>query len=700
MAETIETVSIAREVRDRFLRYAMSVVKERALPDIRDGLKPVQRRILFSMYYDANLTFDRKAAKSAKIVGDVMGNYHPHGDGAIYEALVRMSQEWVMRVPLVHGEGNFGSVDGDPPAAYRYTEAKLTRPATALLAELDQETIDYRDNYAGNKKEPIVLPAQFPNLLVNGTSGIAVGMASNIPPHNLGEVLRGCVYLIDNPDATVAQLLDRVKGPDFPLGGKIVSDRATLRKIYEEGSGSIRIQGEWKLEDQGRGRQQLVVTSIPYGVNKGALEATIGQLIEDRKLPQLLSVSNESNDKEGMRIVLEIKPGTDPQLVMAYLYKHTELQKTFSYNMTALIPTADGKAMVPKDGLSLKEFLQHFLDFRMRTVRRRFEYVLRQLRRRIHILDGFRVIFNALDRAIKLIRESTGKPDAAEKLKAMEDKMAPFAGRLGTLQPSERKTVRSALTKLAQVSSLSTKQFEELGEAVLTSWEAGRLKELVHDIANSTDMTADGLIDLLMEANVLTALNAYEAIKTKLSIIEELRRLVEKQELENAVRDYIAKNPWLVSPQWETFKKETSLKKLIAEIATSKRIEPEKQWSRRVDLLLASGETILVLEFMQPDKKVDLDHIARFEYYVTTIRTHFQANSGQQFRHCVGYLVASKLDQDAAILQIIESKKANNLYYLDWGTLLVQAERQYEEFIEILRERAPEDARLKELQLV
>jgi len=418
MAETIETVSIAREVRDRFLRYAMSVVKERALPDIRDGLKPVQRRILFSMYYDANLTFDRKAAKSAKIVGDVMGNYHPHGDGAIYEALVRMSQEWVMRVPLVHGEGNFGSVDGDPPAAYRYTEAKLTRPATALLAELDQETIDYRDNYAGNKKEPIVLPAQFPNLLVNGTSGIAVGMASNIPPHNLGEVLRGCVYLIDNPDATVAQLLDRVKGPDFPLGGKIVSDRATLRKIYEEGSGSIRIQGEWKLEDQGRGRQQLVVTSIPYGVNKGALEATIGQLIEDRKLPQLLSVSNESNDKEGMRIVLEIKPGTDPQLVMAYLYKHTELQKTFSYNMTALIPTADGKAMVPKDGLSLKEFLQHFLDFRMRTVRRRFEYVLRQLRRRIHILDGFRVIFNALDRAIKLIRESTGKPDAAEKLKA------------------------------------------------------------------------------------------------------------------------------------------------------------------------------------------------------------------------------------------------------------------------------------------
>ena len=287
---------------------------------------------------------------------------------------------------------------------------------------------------------------------------------------------------------------------------------------------------------------------------------------------------------------------------------------------------------------------------------------------------------------------------AADKLKAMEDKMAPFAGRLGTLQPSERKTVRSALSKLAQVSSLTTKQFEELGEAVLTSWEAGRLKELVHSLADSTDMTADSLINLLMEANVLTALNAYEAIKTKLSIIEELRRLVDKQELENAVRDYIAKNPWLVSPQWETFKKEISLKKLIAEIAASKGIDPEKQWSRRVDLLLASGETILVLEFMQPEKKVDLDHISRFEYYVTTIRTHFQANTGQQFRNCVGYLVASKLDQDPAILQMIDTKKANNLFYLDWETLLVQAERQYEEFIEILRERAPEDARLKELQ--
>jgi DNA gyrase subunit A len=414
----IQTVSIAQEVRTRFIRYAMSVVTGRALPDVRDGLKPVQRRILYAMYQDLNLTFNQKPRKCAKIVGDVMGNYHPHGNIALYEALVRMSQSWVLRVPLIDGQGNFGSVDGDPPAADRYTEAKLTQAAESLLSELDQETVDHQPNYDGTRREPVVLPAQFPNLLVNGTSGIAVGMATNIPPHNLAEVLKACVLLIDSPDATVAQLMERVKGPDFPLGGKIVTDRATLRKIYETGSGSIKVQAEWKEEDLGRGRSQIVVTSIPYGVDKGELEKTIGGMIEDRKLPQLLGIANETNDKEGLRITLETKPNTDPALVMAYLYKHTDLQKNFAYNMTALVPAEDGKTMVPKDGLSLRDILAHFLRFRLATVRRRFEYHLRVLRRRIHVLEGFAIIFNALDRAIKLIRESSGKADAAEKLKA------------------------------------------------------------------------------------------------------------------------------------------------------------------------------------------------------------------------------------------------------------------------------------------
>jgi len=419
MAETFQTVSIAAEARTRFIRYAMSVVTGRALPDVRDGLKPVQRRILYAMYHDLNLTFDRQTRKCAKIVGDVMGNYHPHGNVALYEALVRMSQSWVLRVPLVFGQGNFGSVDGDPPAADRYTEAKLTRAAENLLSELDQETVGYQPNYDATRREPLVLPAQFPNLLVNGTSGIAVGMATNIPPHNLGEVLRACVVLIDNPDATLAVLMEKVKGPDFPLGGKIVSDKATLRRIYEEGSGSIKVQGEWKEEDLGRGKTQIVVTSIPYGVDKGELEKTIGGMIEDRKLPQLLGLANETNDKDGMRIALEVKPNTDPNLVMAYLYKHTDLQKSFSYNMTALVPGSDGKTMVPKDGLGLKALLRYFLDFRHATVRRRFEYELRQLRKRIHLLEGFAIVFNALDRAIKIIRESGGKADAAEKLIAV-----------------------------------------------------------------------------------------------------------------------------------------------------------------------------------------------------------------------------------------------------------------------------------------
>ena len=417
MAETIQTVSIAQEARTRFLRYQVTAAV-RALPDVRDGLKPVQRRILYAMYHDLNLTFDRKAVKCAKIVGDVMGNYHPHGDTAIYDAMVRMSQSWVMRVPLVHGEGNFGSVDGDPPAAYRYTEAKLSRAAENLLAELGQETVETRDNYSGNKQEPVVLPAQYPNLLVNGTYGIAVGLATQVPPHNLGEVLKACVFLIDTPDATVAQLMDKVKGPDFPLGGKILADRAVLRKIYEEGRGSIKVQGEWKVEELAKGKQQIVVTSIPYGVDKGKLENDIGAIIDAKKVPQLLAQSNETNDKDGLRITLEIKPGTDPGMVMAYLFKHTELQTSSSFNVTALVPADDGKTMVPRDALSLKDLLQHFLDFRLITVRRRFEYQLRVLRRRIHILEGFATIFNGLDKAIKIIRGSSGKADAAERLKA------------------------------------------------------------------------------------------------------------------------------------------------------------------------------------------------------------------------------------------------------------------------------------------
>jgi DNA gyrase subunit A len=416
MAETIHPVSLQQETRQRYLDYAVAVITERALPDVRDGLKPVQRRILFTMFHDLRLPFEGRPAKCAKITGAVTGNYHPHGTAPAYEALVRLAQPWVMRLPLVHGQGNFGSVDGDPPAAERYTEAKLSASADQLLGELRQRTVPMRPNFDNTAQEPVILPAQFPNMLVNGAAGIAVGFATNIPPHNLGEVCRACVHQIENPGATTAQLMEKIKGPDFPLGGKVVTDRTTLRKIYEEGSGSIKVQGEWNLETQ-KGREQIVITSIPYGVDKGKLEEEIGGIIEDRKLPQLVSMVNESNEKDGLRIVMETKNGTDPNLVMAYLYKHTALQQNFAYNLTCLVPNSGAEDRKTRPArLGLKEILTQFLDFRLATVRRRFEFELEQLRKRIHILEGFRIVFDGLDRAIKLIRESSGKPDAAEKL--------------------------------------------------------------------------------------------------------------------------------------------------------------------------------------------------------------------------------------------------------------------------------------------
>ncbi len=414
MAENIQTVSIAKETHERYLRYAMSVITSRALPDVRDGLKPVQRRILYAMYNDLRLTFDNRTLKSARIVGDVMGKYHPHGDSSIYDAMVRMAQSWVMRAPLVHGQGNFGSVDGDRPAAHRYTEAKLTAIADYLMRELRQETVETRPTYDSQMREPVVLPAEFPNLLVNGSSGIAVGMATNIPPHNFGEVLRACVLMIDQPDVTTAVLMEKIKGPDFPLGGKIVTDRSTLRRIYEEGDGSIKVQAEWKTEAERGKIPQIVITSIPYGTDKEKIENDIGMIIETRKLPGVVGLTNETTQKEGFRITLDLKPGTDPNLVMAYLYRHTDLQSNFAYNLTCLVPGNDGSTRPER--LGLKAILRHFLDFRFVTVKKRFEYDLAVLRKRIHILEGFRIIFDALDRAIKLIRESNGKQDAAQKL--------------------------------------------------------------------------------------------------------------------------------------------------------------------------------------------------------------------------------------------------------------------------------------------
>ncbi|WP_437203307.1 DNA gyrase/topoisomerase IV subunit A [Planctomicrobium sp. SH664] len=415
-ADQLQYVSISDETRRRYLNYAMSVIMSRALPDVRDGLKPVQRRILYVMHHELHLTADAKFRKCAKITGDTTGNYHPHGDQAVYDALVRLAQNFTYREPLIDGQGNFGNIMGLPAAAPRYTEARLTRVAERLLDELKYNTVDMRSTYDAMRDEPVVLPAQFPHLLVNGTQGIAVGMATNIPPHHLGEVIKGCVHLIENPDASVAQVMKYIKGPDFPLGGRIVTDRKELREAYETGRGSIKVRAEWQFDKEGRKEipNRLVVNSIPYGVETGPLVNSLGDIRDSRRLPQLLDVTDESDGERGLRIVLHLKPGADPNMVMAFLYKHTRLEDNFAFNAVCLVPDEHG-VLVPQR-CNLVEILQHFLKFRFATVKRRFEFLLAQLEKRIHVLRGFAIIFDGLDRALKIIRNSQGKQDAAVKL--------------------------------------------------------------------------------------------------------------------------------------------------------------------------------------------------------------------------------------------------------------------------------------------
>jgi DNA gyrase subunit A len=405
--------SLSDEAQRRYLNYAVSVITARALPDVRDGLKPVQRRILFAMHHNLHLYPDSRFRKCATIVGEVLGKFHPHGDSSCYEAMVRMAQNFSLRYPLVDGHGNFGSLDGDAAAAYRYTEARLAPLSTELLDEIRQGTVDFRPNYDGTTEEPIVLPARIPQLLVNGCTGIAVGMATNIPPHNLKEVCDAAVALIDDKSLETKDLLKYVKGPDFPTGGLITNSKKELREIYETGQGGVRVRGEWKMEQEKRGGEFIVVTSIPFGISKATLVEKIAEVIIGKKLPLLVDVRDESTDD--VRIVLELKGGADPALVMAYLYKHTPLELGFHVNMTCLVPTANPEIAGPAR-LDLKAILREFLQFREEVVTRRFQFELAELARRIHILQGFATIFGVLDEAIRIIRKSDGKADAAVKL--------------------------------------------------------------------------------------------------------------------------------------------------------------------------------------------------------------------------------------------------------------------------------------------
>jgi DNA gyrase subunit A len=407
-ALNIQPVNIEEEMRRSYLDYSMSVIIGRALPDVRDGLKPVHRRILYTMQ-QMGLQPNRATRKCARIVGDVMGKYHPHGNLAVYDALVRLAQTWSMRYPLVFGQGNFGSVDGDPPAADRYTEAKLAQVATALLEDLDKETVDFRPNYDGSEREPDVLPTRIPNLLVNGSDGIAVGMATKIPPHNLTEIVDATITLVNNPNASLAEVLKFVQGPDFPTAG-IIHGRAGIVDAYKTGRGRFMMRSKAAIENLTKDKQAIVVTEIPFQVNKSRLVARIAELVNDKVIDDISDVRDES-DREGMRIVIELKRGAEPQIILNQLFKHTEMQQGFSMILLAI---AHGQ---PRE-MGLIPAIQYFIEHRVEVVRRRTAYLLAKAQDREHILEGYLTALDHLDNVIAIIRASANRADARENLVA------------------------------------------------------------------------------------------------------------------------------------------------------------------------------------------------------------------------------------------------------------------------------------------
>jgi len=446
MPTGLERRRLEHVMQDNFFRYSMSVIVDRALPDVRDGLKPVHRRILYSMNQNGNRS-TAKFVKSARIIGDVMGKYHPHGDSAIYDSMVRLAQDWAMRYTLVQGQGNFGSMDGDPPAAHRYTEARLDKPAEELLTDIEKETVDFKDNFDGSEREPIVLPAKLPNLLLNGQIGIAVGMATSIPTHNLGELVDATVELIDNPEATVDDLLQHVKGPDFPTGA-IVYGGAPMRQAYATGRGSVMMRAVAEIQETKKGRHQIVVTEIPYGVNKATLIEKIGELHKERRV--MLADLRDESSRGKVRIVIELKKDAYPKKVLNQLYKLTALQTSFNYNMLALVNT-----MQPRI-LGLHDILSEFVKHRQSVVRRRTEFELKKAKARAHILEGYKIALDHIDEVIKTIRASKTQDEAEKNLRAKFglseiQAKAILAMQLRRLTGLEREAVENELRELLKL---------------------------------------------------------------------------------------------------------------------------------------------------------------------------------------------------------------------------------------------------------
>ena len=449
----VEQRTLENVMEDNFFRYSMSVIIDRALPDVRDGLKPVHRRILHSMNVNGNRS-NSKFVKSARIVGDVMGKYHPHGDSAIYDSMVRLAQPWSLRYPLVQGQGNFGSMDGDPAAASRYTEARLQKFSDEMLADIEKQTVDFRDNYDGSEQEPVVLPAKVPNLLLNGQIGIAVGMATNIPPHNLGELVDATIELIDNEHATVDDIMKHVKGPDFPTGA-VVYGGAPMKQAYLTGRGSVTVRAVADIEETKKGRHQIIVTQIPYGVNKASLVEKIAELYKDKKIN--ISDLRDESSRGKVRIVIEIKKDGYPKKVLNQLYKLTALQSSFNYNMLALI---DG--IQPKI-LGIQEMLQEFIKHRQKVVRRRTEFELRKAQERAHILEGYKIALDNIDEVIRIIRASKTSDEAQKNLiksfKLSEiQAQAILAMQLRRLTGLERAAIEAELNELLK----AIKRYEEI----------------------------------------------------------------------------------------------------------------------------------------------------------------------------------------------------------------------------------------------
>src|SRR5271165_5625955 len=436
-AANIQPVNIEEEMKRSYLDYSMSVIIGRALPDVRDGLKPVHRRILYTMQ-QMGLQPNRATRKCARIVGDVMGKYHPHGNLAVYDALVRLAQDWSLRYPLIFGQGNFGSVDGDPPAADRYTEAKLAQVATALLEDLDKETVDFRPNYDGSEVEPDVLPARIPNLLVNGSDGIAVGMATKIPPHNLTEIVDDTITLVNNPNAQLAEILKFVQGPDFPTAG-IIHGRAGVFEAYRTGRGRFTMRAKAAIENISKDRQAIIVTEIPYQVNKSVLIKRIAQLVNDKEIEDISDVRDES-DRDGMRIVVELKRGAEPQIVLNQLYKHTAMQEGFSMILLAVVNNQ------PRE-MGLIQAIKHFINHRVEVVRRRTAFLLQKAKDREHILEGYLTALDHLDNVITIIRASANRAEARENLVAYfggKKIDINISGRAPKLDPEKPFTARQA----------------------------------------------------------------------------------------------------------------------------------------------------------------------------------------------------------------------------------------------------------------